>query len=166
MVDRHSVAQHAADQLGIVPVFGVELFGESFHGGLVSALVLKLEVVALGAVIVHLFDNLTLGHRLGQQDAFLVVLQTGEYLVGIAVQQSYEGHPLVLVVLESYHVALQFLRTDLRYFGVLAGSLHLCLHIVVLGGVFILALLLFFLRHADHHARAASVAIDGTPLAT
>ncbi len=53
--------------------------------------------------------------RLGQGDALFVVLQSGEYLVRIAVEQSDESHPLLLVVLEAHHVTVQFLRTGLRH---------------------------------------------------
>ena len=162
MFDGHAVAQHARDELGIVPVLGVELLAESLDGGLVAALVLELEVVALGAIGIHLLDNLSLRHALGQQYALLVVLQAGEYLVGIAVEQSDEGHPLLLVVLEAYHVALQRLRTHLGHLRVLAGR-HGAgrLHVVVLH----LGLLLVVLRDGHHHAGSRTVAVDGATLA-
>ena len=41
----HTVAQHARDEFGIVPVFLVELLGKPLNGGLVSALVLGLAAV-------------------------------------------------------------------------------------------------------------------------
>ena len=61
MVDRHTIAQHARDEFSIVPILRVELLRESFDGGLVSALVLELEVVAAFSVRLYLLDNLTLG---------------------------------------------------------------------------------------------------------
>ena len=61
MVDRHTIAQHARDEFSIVPILRVELLRESFDGGLVSALVLELEVVAAFSVRLNLLDNLTLG---------------------------------------------------------------------------------------------------------
>ena len=166
MIDRHTVAQHTRDQLGVVPIFWVELLRQTLNSSLVAAFVLKLEVVALRAVFVHLLDNLTLRDGLGQHDTLVVILQTREDLVGIAVQQSDEGHPFVLVVLESYHVAFQLLRTDFRHLGMLAGGLRLSLDIIVLGGVLGLLFFLVRLLHTDHHTSAASVAIDGTALAS
>ena len=53
----HAVAQHAADELGIVPIFGVELLGQSLYGGLVAALVHELEVVSLLSVVTDVLDN-------------------------------------------------------------------------------------------------------------
>ena len=61
MVDRHTIAQHTRDEFSIVPILRVELLRESFDGGLVSALVLELEVVAAFSVRLYLLDNLTLG---------------------------------------------------------------------------------------------------------
>ena len=45
LVDRHTIAQHARDELGIVPVLGVELVAQTLDGGFVAALVDELEVV-------------------------------------------------------------------------------------------------------------------------
>ncbi len=115
MFDGHTVAQHTADELGVVPVLRVELLRQALDGNLIAATVLKLKVVALRAVGVHLLDDLALRDRLRQEDTLLVVLQTSEYLVGIAVKQSDERHPLVLVVLEAHDVALQRLRTHLGH---------------------------------------------------
>ena len=100
LFDRHTVAQHAGNQLGIVPILFVELLGKSLHGSLVSALVLELEVVALATLLVSGLDNAATGHTLGQDDTLFIVLQTGEDFVGITVEQTYEGHPLLFVVLE------------------------------------------------------------------
>ena len=171
MVDRHTIAQHAGNQLGIVPILRIELLRQSLDSRLVAALVLELEVIALGAVLVHLLDNLALGNGLGQHDTLLVVLQTCEYLIRIAIQQSNESHPLVFIVLEAHYVALQHLGTDLRHLRMLAGGIGLLLHVIVLGGVShlvltVLILLLVFLGHTDHHARTASITIDGTAFAT
>ena len=162
VLNGHAIAQHTRNQLGVVPVFGVEFLRESLHGGLVAALVLKLEVVTLGAVGIHLLDDFSFGHRLGQHDAFLVVLQTREYFVRIALQQAHKGHPLLFVVLETHHVALQHLRAHFGHLGMLVGGgLYRRGHVVA----FVLGLLLVFLRNGNHYARAAAVAIDGTALA-
>ena len=56
MVQWHAVTQHTGNQLGIVPIFLVELLGKPFHGGLVSLLVFELEVVTFVAVFVHVLD--------------------------------------------------------------------------------------------------------------
>ena len=160
MVDRHTVAQHAADQLGIVPVFGIEFLRKSLHGGLIATLVLKLEVVALRAVGILLLDNLSLGHRLRQYDTFVIILQTSEYLIGIAVEQSHEGHPFLLVVLEAHHVALQCLWTNLRHFGMLAGHGLFLVIVIVNVSVSVIALLFLLFVHLDHHTRARAVTIN------
>ena len=57
MIQWHAVTQHAGNQLGIVPIFLVELLGKPFHGGLVSLLVFELEVVTFVAVFVHVLDD-------------------------------------------------------------------------------------------------------------
>ena len=117
MFEWHTIAQHTGDQFGIVPIFGIELLRKTFHGSLVATFVLKLKVIALRAVGVDLLDDLTVCHSLGQDDALLIVLETGEDLVWITVEQTHKGHPFLLVVLETYHVALQLLRTNLRHIG-------------------------------------------------
>ena len=117
MVDRHTIAQHAGDQLGIVPVFRIELLAQSFHRGLVATLVLKLEVIAMRTVGVGLLDDLALGDALRQHNAFVVVLQTGEDLVRLTVEQSNEGHPLLTVVLEAHYIAVELLRANLLHRG-------------------------------------------------
>ena len=61
MVDRHTIAQHTRDEFSIVPILGVELLRESFDGGLVSAILLEVEVVSEFYVRLNLLDNITLG---------------------------------------------------------------------------------------------------------
>ena len=144
MINRHSVAQHTADELGIVPILRVEFLRQTLDGGLVATFVLKLEVVAACTVIVHLLDNLATGDGLRQYDTLIVILKTREDLIGIAVEQSDEGHPFLFVVLETHDVTLQFLRTHLSHLGQFAGGFHHgSLHVIVLCGVF-LALLARF----------------------
>ena len=150
VLQRHAVAQHARDEFGVVPIFLVELFRETLHGGLVSALVLKLEVVALRAVGVDFFNDASLRHRLGEHDALVVVLQAREDFVRLAVEQTHECHPLVLIVLEAYHVAFQHVGAAFRH-----------LRRAAFGQFGLLVLLL----HANHHARARTVAVDGAALA-
>ena len=50
----------------------------------------------------------SVGYVLWQWDAILVVLLAGEYLVWLAIEQAYECHPLLLVVLETYHVGFKY----------------------------------------------------------
>ena len=155
--DGHAVAKHAADELRIVPILGVELLAQALDGCLIPALVLKLEVVTVLPVLIGLLDNLALCHSLGQHNALLVVLKAGENLVRISIEQAHESHPFLLVVLETHHVALQLLGPNLGHFGLLAGR-------GVLRQRRPVGLLVFF-RHGYHHARAASVAVDGATLA-
>ena len=138
MVDWHTITQHSGDKLGVVPVFRVEFLRQSLHRGLISALVLELEVVALRAVGVGLLDDAALRYGLGKSDTLLVVLQSGEYLVRIAVQQSYESHPLLLVVLETNHVTVEFLRTRFRHCHYWYA---VCADLLLLGSAFLLVLL-------------------------
>ena len=158
MVDRHPVSQHSTDELGIVPIFGVELLRESLDSGLVATFVLKLEVVAALSVLVCLLDYLSLGDCLWKHDAFLVVLQTCEDFIRIALKKTYEGHPLLLVVLETHHIAVENLGS---YFCHLWRATRTCC-----GLVFLLVLFLVFFRHCDHDSAAAAVAVDGATLAS
>ena len=87
-------------------------------------------------------------------------MQTGEYLVRIAVEQTHESHPFLLVVLEAHHVALQFLRSHLHN---VVQRFHRHIRSTLL---LLVDLLLVLLRHGDHHSRTASVAIDGAALAS
>ena len=160
MLDRHAITEHTGNQLGIVPILRVELLRETLNRRLVSALVLELEVVAALSVRLNLLYNLALRHGLRQGDALLVVLQTGENLVRIAVEQTHESYPFLLVVLEAHHVALQFLRSHLHNV-VQRFHRHIRSTLLLLVG-----LLLVLLRHGDHHSRTASVAIDGAALAS
>ena len=57
LVDGHAVAEHAADELCVVPELLVELLGETLDGGLVAALVDELEIVALLPVTVVVLDD-------------------------------------------------------------------------------------------------------------
>ena len=109
MVDRHTIAQHSRDELSIVPIFRIKLATQTFNGSLVATLVLELEVVASSAIFFYGLDNLTFSNALWKHDAFFVVLQTCEYFVRITIEQTYECHPLLFIVLETNHIALQFL---------------------------------------------------------
>ena len=50
----------------------------------------------------------SLGINVGQQDTFIVILQTCEYLVRMSIQQSYKSHPFLFVILETNHVGFQY----------------------------------------------------------
>ena len=101
LFDRHTITQYSGDQFGVVPVFLVELFGQTFNGDFISAFVLELEVVTLAAVLVHLLNNVSGSNVLRQNNAFIVILKTGEDFVRMSVQQTDECHPFFLVVLET-----------------------------------------------------------------
>ena len=45
--NRHTIAQNAGDELGIVPILGIELLAQSFDSNLVATLVDKLEIISL-----------------------------------------------------------------------------------------------------------------------
>ena len=62
MFDRHTVAQHTGNQLGIVPVFRLN-FAQSLNRNLISSLVHKLEVVSLQASIQNGPHDLAFAYR-------------------------------------------------------------------------------------------------------
>ena len=157
MIDRHAIAQNTRDKFGIVPIFGVKLLAQALNRGFISTLVLKLEVVTATTIGAYILDDFTLRNRLGQGNALVIVLQTGENFVRIAVEQAHESHPFFLIVLEANNVAGQLFGSNLGHFGLFAGYNGLFF--------FLLLFLLVFLRHRNHHARTASVAIDRTALA-
>ncbi len=154
LLDGHAVAQHARDKFGIVPELGVELLREALDSGFEATLVDELEVVALHAILVDGLDNLALGHRLGAEDALVVVGNTGEDFIRTIVDESDEGNPLLLVVLEADHVGIKF---D----GAFEDVLHIG-HVVTLFGFL---LLLVVVRERNEHAGARAVAVDGAALA-
>ena len=122
LIDRHTVAKHTGNQFGIVPVFGIEFVAEALDGGLVAALVHKLEVVAFGAVGVHSLDNLAVVDRLGAEDTIFIIGQTGKDFIGAIVHQTHKRNPLLLVVLEADHIGFKF-DGALDYIGMdFAGS--------------------------------------------
>ena len=109
-----------------------------------------MEVVTFVAVFVRILDDTSFHDAFRKDDSLVVILNTREDFVGIAVQQSDESHPFFFVVLEAYHVAFQYLRTFFRHFGTFAGKFRL----------------FFLVLHGNHHARTRTVAIDGTTLAS
>ena len=153
MFDGHPVAQHPRDEFGVVPILGVEFLAQALHRGFVATLVFKLEVIAVAAILVGLLDDFALRHCFRKDDTLVVVLKTGKYLIGIAMEQAHESHPFLLVVLEPHHVALKDLWPHLSDLGVYRTVL------------FWFRLLLLFLVYSHHHTSTAAVAIDGTALA-
>ena len=145
VVQRHTVAEHTGNQLGIVPILFVELLRETLNGGLVATLVFKLEVVTLCAVRTRHLDDASLRNGLRQGDALVIILQTSEDFIRMAVEQTDIGYPLFLVVLETNDIALQHIGTALRYFGSLANG-------NVGRGCFLAFLLVLLFLHAKHHA--------------
>ena len=63
MFDRHTVAQHTGNQLGIVPVFRIKLLAQSLNRNLIASLVHKLEVVSLQSSIQNGLHNLAFAYR-------------------------------------------------------------------------------------------------------
>lgn len=78
MLYRHTITENAGNQLGIVPVFRIELLGKPLHSGLVATLVLKLEVIPFGAVSICALYYLSFLDAFRECYAFLIILQTGE----------------------------------------------------------------------------------------
>ena len=116
MFDRHTVAQHAGNQLGIVPVFRIKLLAQSLNRNLIASLVHKLEVVSLQASVQNSLHNLAFAYRFRQHDTLVLILQARENFVWMTVEQSYQSHPFLLIILESDHIAFQFSRSHLHYF--------------------------------------------------
>lgn len=138
---RHSVSQDSGDQLGVVPVFFVELARQALHGDFESLHVLKLKVVARG-VLFFVFDYPAFGNPLGHEETLGF---TCKYFVRPVVEQSDDGYPFLVAVAEPHHIGFEFLRAGWR----------LCFSEFVPGVVFV----------ADQHALARAVAVDGHPFA-
>ncbi len=64
-------------------------------------------------------------HVLGQGNAVVIVLNTGENFIRTAVLQTDKGYPFFLVVLETQHIRFQFLGTHQRMGGRSGGFLFL-----------------------------------------
>ena len=108
VLDGHSVAQDAGNQLGVVPIFLVERAREPLHHHFIAVLVGVAEVVACAFIFGFLFDNQPF-LNVWRQEEVLGFAQ--ENLVGLAVQLAHEGNPFLVVVLEAHHITLQLFRT-------------------------------------------------------
>ena len=84
--NRHTIAQNAGYELGIVPILGIELLAQSFDSNLVASLVDKLEIISLLSFRENRLDDLALGDRLGEHNSFILILQAGENLVGMTIE--------------------------------------------------------------------------------
>ena len=154
LLDRHTVAQDARDELGIVPVFGIELAVQTFDGYLEAFLVAELEVVVSFAVFVPVLDYLAVGNALRHHDTFVVIGYTGEDLVRTSILETNESDPLLAIVLEANDLCFQFARTGDKH--ALYRGLESCR----------LLFLVFLLRLvSDKDATARTVAIDSTAFA-
>ena len=67
---------------------------------------MELEVVVLRAVLIIAADDLTLRHALGKHDALVIIGDTCEDLVRLAIKQTDEGDPLLFIILEAHDVSL------------------------------------------------------------
>lgn len=155
LLNGHTVAQHARDELGVVPELGVELLAQSLDGGFEASLVDELEVVALVAVLIDGFDDFALCDRLGTEDALFVVGDTGEDFVGSSVDESNECDPFLFVVLESHHVGVK-----------LDGSLEDMSFGGDVGRLLLRFVLFLVVAERDEYASPRAVAIYGAPLAS
>lgn len=118
LVDRHTIAEDAGDEFRIVPELWIELLIQSGDRGPESSLIGELKVVVLGSVRLVDLDYLALGDTLGDIESLVLVIDTGEDLVGTAVTHTDEGDPALLVVLEANDVRLQLIGTLQRLFPV------------------------------------------------
>ena len=144
--NRHSVAQHARNQLCIVPEFLVEQAGNTADGIRIAILVGVLEIVTLVAVgILNLQDN-SLGHLFRNEHRVLFEL-TGKNLVRTIVVDSHKGDPVLFAVLEPHDIGGQFHRTFQR---------RLVFPAVILTVFFLL----------DQHSGTRPVPVYGNALAT
>ncbi len=108
LVNRHAVTQDSGYEFGIIPILRIEFVRQSFYSGLKSSLIDELEVITLGALIVHSLDDLALANRFGTEYTVLIISKACENLVRTAVDKPYEGNPLFFVVLESHDISLKF----------------------------------------------------------
>ena len=62
-------------------------------------------------------NDVSFCYTLGQDNSFVVVLQSREDFVGTTVKKANESHPLLFVILESHHITFQHIRTLLHHLG-------------------------------------------------
>ena len=147
LFDRHAMAQHARDQLGVIPELLVEQTRDAADRVRISVTVRILEVVAFRAVLLaHLNDIALLD--LGRDVHGVLLDLTGKDLVRTAVLQSDEGNPVLRTVLETDDVRGNRLRSLRSHARMLLAGLLLILRVLV-----------------EQHARAAAVAVDRDALA-
>lgn len=65
-INRHSPTKYTRNQFSIVPIFFVELFGQTFNGCFVSTFVFKLEIISFVAFFINVFDDASGSDRFGQ----------------------------------------------------------------------------------------------------
>ena len=106
----HAVAEDTGYQFRIIPVLRIELIRKALYSGLESAFVDELEVITLHAFIIDSLYDLAFVDRFGTEYAILVIGKACEYLIRTPVDKSDKSDPLLLVVLEPYHISLQFHR--------------------------------------------------------
>jgi len=111
LVDGHAVPQHPGDQLRVVPEFRIEFFVKSLNRDFVTPTVPELKIVMLPSIAVIRFDNLSGSHILRNHDAIVLIVDTGKYFVGPAVEQPDESDPSLFVVLKLDHIRIQLNRT-------------------------------------------------------
>ena len=79
LVDRHTIAEDAGDELRIVPELRIELLIQSGDRSAQSTLIGELEVVVLGSIRFVDLDDLTLSDTLGDIEPLVLVINTGSF---------------------------------------------------------------------------------------
>ena len=74
ILNRHAIAQHARNELGIVPILLIKLLTQSLYGHLIATFVLELEVIALRTVGQLTLHDASLRYGLWQYNALFVIL--------------------------------------------------------------------------------------------
>ena len=160
MVNGHTIAQHARNEFGIIPIFWIEFLTQTLNGRFIAALILKLKIIAMCPFGCGRFNDFPFRHILRQHNTFFIVLQPGEDFIGITIEQTHKSHPFLFIILETHNIAFQFLRSNLCHFGLLTGLTVISdfLHICTFG---MLPFLFIILRNRNHYACATSITING-----
>ena len=105
--DGHAVAEDAADEFGVVPVFLFEHAGEAADGDGVAVLVEELEVVA-GMFVAFFFDadDPSLLYPFGEDETLGAA---GEDFVGVVLIHTDDGNPVFFLVFEADNLGFEFL---------------------------------------------------------
>src|SRR5690606_34227269 len=151
--DRHAMTQSAGNKLSIIPIFRVELMRKPLDGGFIPTLILILEIVAAGAVFHTIFDYQSFVDKTRQQDTLIIIGQTGKDFIRFAIDKTNECNPFFTIILETYHVCLQYLRTGSWESGF--GTFFLGISLLLTFGF----IFLFLIISCNKHTTATTVSI-------